>query len=60
MGWRGWVAAGKYNITHSLRRSPARYFIHRRQQVRGLMADAGYMEIHHGRSPDWRVALYRS
>jgi hypothetical protein len=48
MGWRGWVPAGRYNITHSLRRSPARYFIHRQQQVRGLMAYAGYMEIHRG------------
>jgi hypothetical protein len=49
-----------FNIMHSLRRSPARYFIHRRQQVRGLMADAGYAEIRDGGSPGWRVALYRS
>jgi magnesium-protoporphyrin O-methyltransferase len=49
-----------YNITHWLRRSPARYFIYRRVQVRGLMAEAGYAEIHDGGSPAWRVAVYRS
>ncbi len=49
-----------FNFTHSLRRSPARYFAHRRRQVRGLMADSGYVEIHDGGSPGWRVALYRS
>jgi len=48
-----------YNVSHSLRRSPARYFIHRRPQVRALLAEAGYEEIHDGGSPGWRVALYR-
>ena len=49
-----------YNITQYLRRGPFRYFIHRRRQVRGSMADAGYAEIHDGGSPGWRVALYHS
>jgi hypothetical protein len=48
-----------YNATHSLRRSPVRYFSHRRPQVRALMAEAGYEEIHDGGSPAWRVALYQ-
>jgi magnesium-protoporphyrin O-methyltransferase len=49
-----------YNLTHWLKRSPARYFIHRRRRVRSLMAEAGYVEIHDGGSPRWRVAVYRS
>jgi len=48
-----------YNVTHSLRRSPVRYFAHRRPQVRALMAEAGYEEIHDGGSPACRVALYQ-
>jgi len=48
-----------FNVTHSLRRGPARYFIHRQPQVRALMAKAGYVEIHDGGSPGWRVLLYR-
>lgn len=49
-----------YNATHWLKRSPARYFIHRRARVRDLMAEAGYAEIYDGGSPPWRVAVYRS
>lgn len=49
-----------YNVTHRLKRSPARYFIHRRSQVSSLMAEAGYVEIHDGGSRVWRVALYQS
>ena len=48
-----------FNVTQSLRRSHARYFIYRQRQVRALMAEAGYMEIHDGGSPGWRVVLYR-
>lgn len=47
-----------YNLAHALRRSPARYFIHRHRSVRRLLADAGYAEIHDGGTPDWRVAVY--
>jgi magnesium-protoporphyrin O-methyltransferase len=49
-----------FNFTHWLRRSPARYFVHRRRNVRDLMDRAGYAEIHDGGSPGWRVALYRA
>ena len=48
-----------YNATHALKRSPARYFIHRHRVVRGLLADAGYAEVHNGGLPVWRVAVYR-
>jgi SAM-dependent methyltransferase len=48
-----------YNATHALARSPARYFIHRHRAVRGLLAEAGYSEIHNGGLPVWRVAAYR-
>jgi SAM-dependent methyltransferase len=48
-----------YNLLQWLRRSPARYFVHRQEQVRGLMAEAGYVEIHDGGLPVWRVLLYR-
>lgn len=48
-----------YNATHSLARSPARYFIHRHRAVRGLLAEAGYAEVHDGGLPAWRVAVYR-
>ena len=49
-----------YNATHRLIRSPARYYIHRRSQVGALMAQAGYVEIHDGGSPIWRVAVYQA
>jgi magnesium-protoporphyrin O-methyltransferase len=48
-----------FNVTYALRRSPARYFIHRRAEVGRLMAESGYAEIHDGGSRAWRVALYR-
>ena len=48
-----------YNTTHALARSPARYFIHRHRVVRGLLAEAGYAEVHDGGLPAWRVAVYR-
>lgn len=48
-----------YNATHALARSPARYFIHRHRVVRGLLAEAGYPEIHNGGLSVWRVAVYR-
>jgi len=47
-----------FNMAHAVRRSPVRGFSHRHRQVRGLMAAAGYAEIHDGGSPGWRVVLY--
>jgi len=47
-----------FNVAHAMRRSPARGFFHRHGQLRGLMAAAGYAEIHDGGSPGWRVVLY--
>lgn len=48
-----------FNVTHALRRSPARYFIHRHPQVERLMAEAGYVNAHEGGTRGWRVVLYR-
>lgn len=49
-----------YNISHSLARSPARYFTHRHRIVRRLLAEAGYGEVHDGGSRAWRVSVYRA
>ena len=56
-----WMIASMrlFNVTFALRRSPARYFIHRRAEVDRLMAESGYAEIHDGGSRAWRVVLYR-
>jgi SAM-dependent methyltransferase len=48
-----------YNLAHAIRRSPARYFIHRRAQVARWMAGAGYEIVHEGGPREWRVVLYR-
>ncbi len=48
-----------FNVAHALRRSPARYFIHRHPQVERLMAEAGYVNAHEGGTRAWRVVLYR-
>jgi SAM-dependent methyltransferase len=48
-----------YNLGHAMRRSRSRYFIHRHADVNGVMADAGFMNVHEGGSRDWRVVLYR-
>lgn len=48
-----------YNIVQAVRRSPARYFIHRHKQVERFMAAAGYRNIHEGGIRVWRVSLYR-
>ena len=48
-----------YNLVHAVRRSPARYYIHRHAQVERFMADARYESAHQGGVPAWRVALYR-
>jgi magnesium-protoporphyrin O-methyltransferase len=48
-----------YNLAHAVRRSPARYFIHRQAQVARWMAGAGYLSVHEGGPREWRVVLYR-
>jgi len=48
-----------YNLAHAVRRSPARYFIHRHAQVERWMAGAGYQNAHEGGIRRWRVDLYR-
>ena len=48
-----------YNVVQAVRRSPARYFIHRHGQVERFMAAAGYRNIHEGGIRVWRVSLYR-
>jgi magnesium-protoporphyrin O-methyltransferase len=47
-----------FNVAQALRRSPARGYVHRHAQLRGLMGAAGYAEIYDGGSPGWRVVLY--
>src|SRR5919108_659234 len=48
-----------YNVAHALRRSPSRYFIHRRASLHRLMADAGYERLHEGGLPIWTVVVFR-
>jgi hypothetical protein len=48
-----------FNLQHAVRRSPARYFVHRHAQVQRWAAAAGYMSIHEGGIREWRVVLYR-
>jgi SAM-dependent methyltransferase len=48
-----------YNVVQAIRRSPARYFIHRHTQVERWMAAGGYRNIHEGGIRVWRVVLYR-
>lgn len=47
-----------YNVWSGVRRSPARYFIHRHGQLGRWMAAAGYRSIHEGGIPAWRVVLF--
>ena len=48
-----------YNFVHAVRRSPARYFIHRHVRVERWMAASQYENIHEGGIRYWRVVLYR-
>lgn len=48
-----------YNLAQVLRRSPARYFVHRHAQLERWMTRAGYRNVHEGGIPAWRVVLYR-
>jgi hypothetical protein len=48
-----------YNLVQAVRRVPARYFIHRHEQVEDWMAARGYQNVHEGGIRVWRVVLYR-
>jgi magnesium-protoporphyrin O-methyltransferase len=48
-----------YNAWSTVRRSPARYFIHRHADLERWMAAAGYRTVHEGGIRVWRVVLYR-
>jgi len=48
-----------YNVAHAVRRSPARYFVHRHSQLERWMEAAGYQNAHEGGIRVWRVVMYR-
>ncbi len=48
-----------FHLAHAMRRSPARYIIHRHRKVERWMAGAGYQSFHEGGTREWRVILYR-
>jgi magnesium-protoporphyrin O-methyltransferase len=48
-----------WNLAHVVRRSRARYFIHRHAEVNRLMAELGFENAHDGGTRVWRVVLYR-
>lgn len=48
-----------YNLVEAARRSPSRYFVHRHAALERWMRDAGYLNIHEGGIPSWRVVVYR-
>jgi magnesium-protoporphyrin O-methyltransferase len=56
--WWMFAFARLWNAAHALRRSPIRGFIYRHNDVRRLMGELGYAEIHDGGSAGWRVVLY--
>jgi magnesium-protoporphyrin O-methyltransferase len=49
-----------WNLAHVVRRSPARYFIHRHAEVNRLMAELGFENAHNGGTREWRVVVYRN
>jgi magnesium-protoporphyrin O-methyltransferase len=49
-----------WNLAHVVRRSRARYFIHRHAEVNRLMAELGFENAHDGGTREWRVVLYRN
>ncbi len=48
-----------YNLWQAIRRSPARYFIHRHADLERWMAQAGYENVHEGGIAVWRVVVYQ-
>jgi magnesium-protoporphyrin O-methyltransferase len=49
-----------YNMQAAVRRSPARYFVHRHAQLERWMTAAGYRNIHEGGIRPWRVVVYEA
>lgn len=47
------------NLREAIRRTPARYFVHRHAQLETWMASAGYRNVHEGGILVWRVVLYQ-
>jgi len=47
-----------YNAVMAVRRSLARYFIYRHEEVRRRLASHGYDQVHDGGSRVWRVAVF--
>jgi hypothetical protein len=47
-----------FNIAHALRRSAARYFIHRQAAIDRLMAEARFVNSYAGGTRGWRVLVY--
>jgi magnesium-protoporphyrin O-methyltransferase len=47
-----------YNAVMATRRSVARYFIYRHEEVRSRLASHRYDEVHDGGSRTWRVAVF--
>jgi magnesium-protoporphyrin O-methyltransferase len=48
-----------YNLAQVVRRSPARYFVHRHAQLERWMEAADYQNAHEGGIRVWRVVMYR-
>jgi SAM-dependent methyltransferase len=48
-----------WNLWQVVRRSRARYFIHRQADVNRLMAELGFEKVHDGGILVWRVVVYR-
>lgn len=48
-----------YNLVQAVRRSPARYFVHRHARLQAWMRRTGYRNVHEGGIGRWRVVLYR-
>jgi len=48
-----------YNLWQTLRRNPARYFVHRHAELEEWMSRSGYQNAHEGGIRVWRVVLYR-
>ena len=48
-----------YNLVQTVRRSPARYFVHRHAQLERWMTAEGYENAHEGGMRVWRVVLYK-
>jgi len=48
-----------WNLSHAVRRSRVRSFIHRHAEVNRLMTELGFANAHDGGTREWRIVLYR-